>query len=85
MSVTVTAFVKATFTGGTGTGPVSVPGLQVGDRVIGHYYPGGPSGAEAFIGPGSIWECSVSVADQLQQLSSTDFSMFTIEARLLRG
>jgi hypothetical protein len=54
-------FVKAVFYGRNGVGAVSVPGLEVGDAV---FY-GDPSG---------LYEGVISVSDEIQQITTHDYS-----------
>jgi hypothetical protein len=70
-------FVKASATGSVGVGPVSIPGLQVGDVVM-RSIPDGFTDA-------TIFEEVVTVADQLQQASFADLSSQVFTWYLLRG
>jgi len=68
MTATVNGVVEATFTGLSSSGAISVPGLKAGDFVIGVYSVGD------YFQPGLLFESIVSVDNELQQTSSTDFS-----------
>ncbi|WP_175692953.1 hypothetical protein [Burkholderia ambifaria] len=67
--------VKATFNGGTGAGPVTVAGLNVGDVMVRCVPDGFTDGFEPVI----------SVAGQIQQNASLDWSSVQFTAYLLRG
>jgi len=67
--------VKATSYGNTTAGPLSIPGLQVGDVLI-KVMPNGFDGG---------FENVVSVADQIQQLTALDWSPVNLEFILIRG
>lgn len=67
--------VRATFSGGTSAGAISVPGLNVGDVLLRFV----PSGFEYGFEP------SVSVADQIQQNAALDWSSVELTAYFLRG
>jgi len=73
--------IKVTFTGIAGPGSISVPGLQVGDVVLSGRGYSNPNWA----GFETTFESIVSVADQLQQLSYTDFSSAPFTLYLIRG
>lgn len=67
--------IRCSAPGSNGTGPVSIPGLQVGDTVMRSIPDGFVAGMEA----------TVSVADQLQQNANLDWSTLTITWYLIRG
>ncbi|WP_157661681.1 hypothetical protein [Burkholderia ubonensis] len=69
--------IKATAHGSSTNGPVSIPGLQVGD-VLTQVVPYG-------FGPGQGFETVVSVASELQQLANLDWSLVDFTFYLLRG
>ena len=71
-----------TFTGRNGAGAISVPGLKVGDR--GLFLWEHPVSSPSLYGS-TLWEPVVSVNDELQQISSTDFSSTTWDAFILRS
>ena len=66
-------------TGRNGLGSISVPGTKVGDSVL---VQSGPS----FIAPGSAdsFETAISVADEIQQVSTADLTTNTFNIILLR-
>ncbi|MDP9651689.1 hypothetical protein [Paraburkholderia caledonica] len=69
--------VKVTTSGSSTGGPISIPGLQVGDALV-------------LISPYGFWpgysfEAVVSVADELQQLVALDWSTVDFTFYLLRG
>lgn len=69
--------IKATAQGLTGTGGISISGLQQGDtliKVIPDSFP-----------PGESFEDVVSVANELQQLPNLDWSGVNFTFYLLRG
>jgi len=87
MTVTVTGnLVKATLIGGTASGPVSVPGLEVGDVVFTGVFTVGttttPTDWQPFI---SSYEKVISVADEFQQINPGDLSVLSLTLYLLRG
>jgi hypothetical protein len=67
--------IKATAPGVTAAGPISIPGLHVGDALVLVEPAGFASGLEQI----------VTVADQLQQLSNFDWSSEDFTFYLLRG
>lgn len=69
--------IKATSTGASSAGPISIPGLQVGDCLVSLSPYGFP--------PGFAFESVVSVADQLQQEQNLDWSGEAFTFYLLRG
>lgn len=69
-------FVKVNVTGLNGSGPISAPGLKVGDRFLLGYSPAGGGGG---------LESIITVADQVQQLVGFDWSPFTFDLIFLRG
>ncbi|MCA8203193.1 hypothetical protein LGM71_19255 [Burkholderia sp. AU33545] len=69
--------IKATANGATTAGPISIPGLQIGDCLVSVSPFGFP--------PGFAFESAVSVADQLQQEQNLDWSGETFTFYLLRG
>lgn len=68
-------FIKAAFNGRSGSGAISVPGLQVGDIVL--VFVNG-NWASSFESP------TVSVADEMQQTSGADLSSISFELILIR-
>lgn len=80
MSVTFPAIGRADFTGRNGAGAVSVSGLKVGDLVI--FYRQSPGGWGQ---PGGSFESVISVADEIQQLSSSDYSAQNFTILMLRA
>lgn len=68
-------FIKVTVTGINGIGPISAPGLKVGDRLFLSYGPGGA---------GTGLEPIVTVDDEIQQ-NSLDWTSFTFDLIFLRG
>lgn len=83
MSVTVSgAFVRLTFTGPASAGPVSAPGLQVGDALIFLFAPGNFD-YNICTYPGYV-EGEISVNDELQFLSA-GYSGWTFNAIFVRG
>lgn len=80
MSVTFPAIGRADFGGNNGAGSVSVPGLKVGDLVI--FYAQAPGGWQQ---PGATFESVVSVADEIQQLSSSNLSGQNFTVLVLRA
>lgn len=66
--------VKVTVTGIISPGPISAPGLKVGDRLLISYSP-------SFAGTEAI----VTVDDEIQQLAPFDWSSFTFDLIFLRG
>jgi hypothetical protein len=70
----------ASFAGRAGNGPIPIPGLTAGDRVIGTWIAG-----KGYFAPGSCFEDTITVADEIQQLDSSDWSAHQVEVRLLRG
>lgn len=77
VSTSPATIVKASAPGGTGIGPISIPGLQVGDVVI-RSIPDGFADA-------TVVEEVVTVADELQQTSFADLSSVVFTWYLLRG
>jgi hypothetical protein len=73
--------VRATFNGRNGAGPISVPGLKVGDLVIWllDTLDGGLKTGDSFL------ESVVSVDDQIQQIATNDFTVLPWDALLMRG
>jgi hypothetical protein len=69
--------IKATATGATVAGPISIPGLQVGDVLVQVMPYGFP--------PGQGFEDVVSIAGELQQLQNLDWSTVDFTFYLLRG
>ncbi|QTO49460.1 hypothetical protein [Burkholderia latens] len=67
--------VKAIFSGGTGAGPVPVPGLNAGDVMLRVVPDGFTDGFEPVI----------STVGQIQQNASLDWSSVQFTAYLLRG
>lgn len=66
---------KATFQGGTGAGPISIDGLQVGDAIVALV-------PDSFL---NWFEPVVSVDNQLQQVLDHDGSDVSFVVYLLRG
>lgn len=82
MSLTMSTVFHAQFNGRNGDGPVSIPGLKVGDWVVARLLL--PSGSPSF--GGSPFENVVSVDDELQQTDSiTDWSSSTFKTLFFRG
>lgn len=69
--------VKATASGASAAGGISIPGLQVGDLLI-NVIPYG-------FFPGRDFEDTVSVAGEIQQLGMPDWSSLEFTFYLLRG
>jgi hypothetical protein len=66
------------------TGSISVPGLQVGDRVI--YLAETTSDPANYFLPESNWEGVITVADQIQQTAAGNWpNSNVIKALLVRG
>lgn len=83
MSVNLTGIIQATFSGRSSAGAISAPGLEVGDILL---WLG--NAVEGVVEPyhgGGLYEPVVSVADEIQQLSATDFSGQSWKAILFRG
>lgn len=72
----VSGMILTDFLGGATSGPVSVPGLKVGDRVI-H----ASSGSTDYDG---YFEKVISVDDEVQQLIPADISSVTVELLVYR-
>ena len=88
MSLTTgVSVVKAVFTGNETNGSVSIPGLLAGDVAFAGVFTGGsPLETNVDWAPLSgFYEKVVSVADEFQQISSTDVSTFTFTVYFLRG
>lgn len=79
-TVTFPAIGRADFNGVNGAGAVSVPGLDVGDLVT--FYAQAPGGWQT---PGGIFEDVISVAGEIQQISSNDLSPYTFTILFLRA
>jgi hypothetical protein len=75
MSVTFSGILKASFNSLSSPGSISIPGLKVGDKVIGCWM---PADNTAWHQPGDTpgtFEAIVSVDDELQQLNSSSSSI----------
>lgn len=85
-AVAAASFVRASFNGRSGAGAISVPGLEVGDVVIWFALGASPpyEVADGQITSTYI-EGVVSVADELQQVLTSDFSSVTYNIICLRG
>lgn len=75
---TPVAFIKAEFLGRDGAGPVSVPGLKVGDVVI-MYSNDNHERTEI------AYECTITVDDEIHQFYQGNWSGDTFVMVLLRG
>jgi hypothetical protein len=75
---------RVSFVAVSAPGPISVPGLEVGDTMI-LCLQTPPVGSVGYVFPQSEFEGVVSVADQLQQLESIGDGTFTLDAIFLRG
>lgn len=84
MSLNLMGLVKASFAGPSGSTPVSVPGLKVGDILVAAYYSNGVQ-APAYSGPGAEFECFITVDDEIQQVGPSDYTGFTIDVILIRS
>lgn len=89
MSYTIsnsTQLITVVFAGNTSAGGISVPGLKVGDVVVGGTY--SYQGVLQNWGPYSNqFEATISIADQIQQqnVNNMDWSNLTFTVYLLRG
>lgn len=78
--------VKATFSGATASGAISVPGLQTGDVIVAGTFTGGTTTTPSDWSPfSSGYEKVITVADEIQQMTSGDWSSLTFTLYLLRG
>jgi hypothetical protein len=75
----ICGMVTASFSGGTTSGPISVPGLVVGDRVL------QAIDTSALTDYGSYFERVVTVADEIQQKIAANISALTIGIVAYRG
>jgi hypothetical protein len=83
MTTTVTipvAIVRASFLARVGSGPISVPGLKVGDAILSASESNHERSPVAI-----VFESFISVDDEVQQLYSGDLSGDTYTLLLLRG
>lgn len=78
MSLQVCDTLRGSFTGRSSIGAISLPGARVGDKVSSSYitYP-----SESYNG---TFEITISVDDQIQQISNLDYSTYTFIVTLLR-
>lgn len=77
MSFNSITTIKATFSGGTAAGAISVPGVKVGDVIV-QIADAGDTARPGY------FENMVSVDDEIQQFNSNDFSSITFTAVLVR-
>lgn len=86
MSVCVTGLITATCTYGSGAGSLSVPGLKVGDLLVGAWnLSSGTYGFPGTNGTGnSGLEPIITVDDQIQQLGTQFPNGVTVQLFLLR-
>jgi hypothetical protein len=75
--------ISANFEGSHGSGPISVPGLRAGDRVI--YLVGNPLTAPTSFMGATNFEMIVSVDDELQQNSPSYLDGTPFEILVYRG
>jgi hypothetical protein len=76
-----TVIFRATWTGLNGAGAISIPGLQVGDRIL-QLVDSSPSIAG---NPVNTVQLVVTVADQLHQNANGNLTSITYEAVFVRG
>jgi hypothetical protein len=69
-------------TASNGAGPISAPGLKVGDRAIAVFLTS--SGHVSHQNPGDFVEAIISVDDEIQQLDTSNLSTSTVDVFLLR-
>lgn len=82
MSTTISGLVTVQFTGLTGAGDISLPGLKAGDLVLGCYvYPHGSY--TGYLPPQAYFEPIITADDNLHQTSS-DWSAETFVMVLYR-
>jgi hypothetical protein len=86
MTVSAGPFVVTAFglTGSNGVGPVSAPGVKVGDKVIWILITSS-GGATSHQNPNDFMEAVVSVADEIQQRDSSNLSTYTVDVILVRN
>lgn len=82
MGVTLAGVGSATFTGRNGAGSISVPGLVAGDKVVVSSYD--PNLGVGYEPPGTLFESTISVDDEIQQLTG-NFSTSTCSILFFRG
>lgn len=83
-NVTFTGTGKAVFMGLNGSGSISIPGLKVGDIILNTYSLDG-LGNWDYSPPGSLFETSISVVDQLQQSYTGNASTVNFTIIFFRG
>lgn len=81
MSLQVTGVFNASFSGKNGSGAISVPGLAVGDIVLAAVQ----DSSTVFDHGNNPFENVVSVADEIQQVNSSDLSANSYEVVVFRG
>lgn len=69
----INGLIKVNVTGINGVGPISAPGLKVGDRLLLNYAPS--DGIESI----------VTVDDEVQQTSGFNWTSFTFDLIFVRG
>lgn len=86
MSVNLTSTFVVTFSGRSGSGSISVPGVKVGDYLVAYFvHPLGVNGVLGAWVSALPFEYSISVADQIQQSSTADLSSGTYDGIFIRS
>lgn len=84
MGVTIgPQLITVSFTGRNGTGPISVPGVKVGDRFV-YLYSTSVGNVNVITGGSPYMEVIISVDDQVQQTDVANYSTYTFNGVLVR-
>lgn len=84
VTVTNKNFVSAAFSGHSGPGPINVPGLKAGDKLI-WLQSASYQGGTVQMNTADYFEIIVSVNDQIQQLTTVNLVSWVLNAVFLHG